>query len=119
MNARAVTFSICVLVGLIFAVHAYTYTISVTTGSGFRPSTGKLFVILRSSNQVNNVSMSSTPFSILPNHQYASIINSPIMATQLSSALFEWTNSTSRIGSITLQNVTVVPTYLQEPFRSQ
>lgn len=115
MNVRGATLATCVLIGFAFTLtQAYLYTITVRTGNGFQPTDGSLYIVLRSSNQANNVSLGGLT-RIVPNWSYIYRADSPIPAPQLSSAVFEWVNRQSKFGSITLKNVTVVPSYIQDP----
>ena len=111
------------LIAAVFALFAaanaqYLYDIHVQTGGPFNPQYGNMYVLLRSSQHANNISMSYQPQQIVPNYNYVSAAQSPIAAPELASASFQWLNP-APAQAIRLARVTTVPKYLQEPNRTQ
>jgi hypothetical protein len=96
----------------------FVYDLHIQTGP-LKPQTGRLFVILRSSKQVNNISMSASPLKLKPFSIYSSAAQSPIAAPQVAGASFQWTTTNRTASAITIKKVTVIPKYLKEPYRSQ
>lgn len=96
----------------------FLYDVHVQTGGPFNAQYGNMYVLLRSSQHANNISMSYQPQSIVPNYNYVSAAQSPIPAPQLSDASFQWVNR-GPAQAIRVARLSLVPKYLQEPYRSQ
>lgn len=96
----------------------FLYDVHVQTGGPFNPQFGNMYVLLRSPQHANNISLSYQPQQIVPNNNYVSAAQSPIPAPQLSDASFQWVNR-GPAQAIRIARVSVVPKYLQEPYRTQ
>lgn len=115
MEAKILLVVCLALVGVTGA--QFLYDLKVTTAA-LKPQNARVFIILQSKTQVNNVSMSSSPLKLKPFKDYASAAQSPIPAPQLMSASFQWTTTNRTASAIKIKRVTVVPKYLQEPYRT-
>ena len=96
----------------------YLYDVHVQTGGPFNPQFGNMYVLARSAQHANNISMSYQAQQIVPYYNYVSAAQSPIAAPQLNAVSFQWVNR-GPAQSIRVQRVSLVPKYLQEPYRSQ
>lgn len=123
MNSNSVILSI-LLIGsfVVHSVDSHIYGVTVSTGHGFLATKGLLYVTLQSSTGASTNASMGNVMTINPNWNYIRIVDSPIPATQLTSVVFQWINrSNDSAASIILgsPSVTVIPSYLQDPFRTQ
>ena len=110
--------SVALLLLAVGASGQFVYDVHVQTGAGFAPQFGNMFVLARSAQHANNISMSYQAQQIVPSYNYVSAAQSPIPAPQLSACSFQWVNR-GPAQAIRVHRVSLVPKYLQEPYRSQ
>ena len=115
---RLLVACVCFVVMAVSAGGQLMYELRIKTGS-LKPQTGRMFVILQSPKHINNVSMSAWPQKLLPYSEYKSAAQSPIAAPQLTGCMFQWNTLERQASPIEVKRVSVIPMYLQEPYRSQ
>ena len=107
---------LCVILASV-ANAQYLYEITFQTYGPFDEQRGTIFIQLQSPHQINNVSMSQEPWSIVAYKNYDTIVNLNVSSTSFTHVSWMWVNEGPHYG-IRAGQIKVIPRCLQEPYRS-
>lgn len=95
------------------------YTIFVETGGEFDPTLGNVNVVFKAPGITDTVKTERSLCSFRPYQRCFFQAQSNIPVPKLNGAAFQWQSLSGYPTTITLDTVTIDPSYLEEPSRSQ